>query len=86
MALSSDGFMITVSELLLESRTSRRSRAAYGGKRQHFNQLHCCRQIICVAEQFKGHTKSGYNVRLRERVCVLGLFFDPSVMFLSARF
>lgn len=84
MALSSVGFMITISELLLDSATSRAPPpppllfAAYGGERQHFNQLHCCRQIVCVAERFKGHIKSRFNVYLgRASLFFWGLFLVP---------
>lgn len=86
MALSSVGFMITISELLPGSATIRAPPlplAAYGGERQRFNQLHCCRQIICVAQPFKGHIKSSFNAYLRAGVWFLGLFLIPPAMLLS---
>lgn len=52
MTLSSDDFMIIISELLLESMMRRAQLlqfAAYGGEKQRFNQMICCHKIICVA-------------------------------------
>lgn len=81
MALSSVGFMITISELLPDAATVRAPPlplAAYGGERQRFNQLHCWRQIICVAQPFKGHIKSSCNAYLPARVCGFwGCFWSP---------
>lgn len=79
MALSSVGFVITISELLPDSATARAPplpSAAYGGERQRFNQLHCRRQIICAARRFKGHVKSSLGAYLR----VLGAVSDPPAM------
>lgn len=80
MALSSVGFVITISELLPDSATVRAPPlplAAYGGEWQRFNQLHCRRQIICAAQRFKGHIKSSFNAYLRAGVWFLGLFLIP---------
>lgn len=51
MTLSSDDFMIIISELLLESmmRSAQLLQfAAYGGGKQHFNQIISLQKIICV--------------------------------------
>lgn len=51
MTLSSDDFMIIIPELLLESMMSSAKLlqfAAYGGEKQHFNQIISRHKIICV--------------------------------------
>lgn len=51
MTLSSDDFVIIISELLLESMmrgTQLLQFAAYGGEKQHFNQIISRYKIICV--------------------------------------
>lgn len=52
MTLSSDDFMIIISELLLESMMRKAQLlqfAAYGAEKQRFNQITRCHVIICVA-------------------------------------
>lgn len=48
MTLSSDDFMIIISELRLQSMMRRLQFAAYGDEKQRFNQIICWHRIVCV--------------------------------------